>query len=45
MKSKGNTIKNGKGDKYRIAISDSKYKDNYNKIFKKKGKNEFNRQY
>ena len=37
-------IKNGKGDSYRIPVTDKKYKENYNKIFKKED-NEFNRKY
>ena len=37
-------IQNGKGDSYRIPITDKKYKENYNKIFKK-DRNEPNRQY
>ena len=37
-------IKNGKGDVYRIPVTDKKYKENYNKIFKKE-ENEFNREY
>ena len=37
--------RNGKGDSYRIPITDKKYKENYNKIFKKKDANEINRQY
>ena len=35
---------NGKGDSYRIPITDKKYKENYNKIFKK-DRNEFNRKH
>ena len=35
---------NGKGSLYRIPVGDSKYKENYNKIFKK-DRDEFNRQY
>ena len=37
-------VRNGKGDSYRIPITDKKYKENYNKIFKK-DRNEFNRQH
>ncbi len=37
--------KNGKGDLYRISVTDKKYKENYNKIFRKKDKNEFSRQH
>ena len=37
-------IQNGKGDSYRIPITDKKYKENYNKIFKK-DRNEFNRKH
>ena len=37
--------KNGKGDLYRISVTDKKYKENYNKIFIKKDKNEFSRQH
>ena len=36
--------RNGKGDSYRIPITDKKYKENYNKIFKK-DRNEFNRKH
>ena len=36
--------RNGKGDSYRIPVTDKKYKKNYDKIFKK-GKNEFKRKY
>ena len=31
--------KNGKGDLYRISVTDKRYKENYNKIFRKE-KNE-----
>ena len=34
----------GKGDWYRIPVTDKKYKENYNKIFKK-DRNEFNRKH
>ena len=37
-------ISNGKGDSYRIHVTDKKYKKNYDKIIKK-GKNEFKRKY
>ena len=37
-------ISNGKGDSYRIPVTDKKYKKNYDKIFKK-GKNEFKRKH
>ena len=37
--------RNGKGDSYRIPITDKKYKENYNKIFRIKDKNEFSRQH
>ena len=37
-------VSNGKGDSYRIPITDKKYKKNYNKIFKK-DRDEFNREY
>ena len=37
-------IQNGKGDSYRIPVTDKKYKENYNKIFKK-DRNEFNRKH
>ena len=37
-------VSNGKGDSYRIPITDKKYKENYNKIFKK-DRNEFNRKH
>ena len=37
-------VQNGKGDSYRIPITDKKYKENYNKIFKK-DRNEFNRKH
>tara|TARA_R100000995_G_C3377729_1_gene74613 strand:- start:230 stop:406 length:177 start_codon:yes stop_codon:yes gene_type:complete len=36
--------RNGKGSLYRIPVGDSKYKENYNKIFKK-DRDEFNRKY
>ena len=36
--------KNGKGDSYRIPVTDKKYKENYDKIFKKE-ENEFNRKH
>ena len=35
--------RNGKGSLYRIPFNDKKYKENYDKIFRKKGKNELNR--
>ena len=38
-------IQNGKGDSYRIPITDKKYKENYNKIFRKNQENEFNRKH
>ena len=38
-------LQNGKGDSYRIPITDKKYKENYNKIFRKKQENEFNRKH
>ena len=28
-------IKNGKGSLYRVPVGDPKYKENYNKIFRK----------
>jgi hypothetical protein len=31
---------NGKGSRYRVPVTDKQYKENYNKIFGKKGKNE-----
>lgn len=37
-------LQNGKGDSYRIPITDKQYKENYNKIFKKE-ENELNRQH
>ena len=37
-------VQNGKGDSYRIPVTDKKYKENYNKIFKK-DRNELNRQH
>ena len=37
-------IQNGKGDSYMIPVTDKKYKENYNKIFKK-DRNEFNRKH
>ena len=37
-------VQNGKGDSYRILVTDKKYKKNYDKIFKK-DKNEFNRKH
>ena len=37
-------VQNGKGDSYRIPITDKKYKENYNKIFKK-DRDEFNREH
>ena len=37
-------VQNGKGDSYRIPVTDKKYKENYNKIFKK-DRNEFNRKH
>ena len=37
-------VSNGKGDSYRIPITDKKYKENYDKIFKK-DRNEFNRKH
>ena len=37
-------IKNGKGDVYRIPVTDKKYKENYDKIFNK-DRDEFNREY
>ena len=37
-------IRNGKGDSYRIPITDKKYKENYDKIFKK-DRDEFNREH
>ena len=37
-------VSNGKGDSYRIPVTDKKYKENYNKIFKK-DRNELNRQH
>ena len=37
-------LQNGKGDSYRIPVTDKKYKENYNKIFKK-DRNEFNRKH
>ena len=40
-----NVSRNGKGDSYRIPITDKKYKENYNKIFRKKHENEFNRKH
>ena len=39
-----NVSRNGKGDSYRIPVTDKKYKENYNKIFKK-DRNELNRQH
>ena len=35
MKVKDNININGKGDSYRIPVTDKKYQENYNKIFKK----------
>ena len=35
--------KNGKGSKYRFSVTDKQYQENYNKIFRKKGKHESNR--
>ena len=40
-----NVSRNGKGASYRIPVTDKKYKENYNKIFKKKDANEINRQH
>lgn len=37
-------LQNGKGDSYRIPITDKQYKENYDKIFRKE-ENELNRQY
>ena len=37
--------RNGKGSLYRIPIGDSKYNENYNKIFGKKNEQRFNREY
>ena len=37
-------LQNGKGDYYRIPITDKQYKENYDKIFKKE-ENELNRQH
>ena len=37
-------VSNGKGDSYRIPFTDNKYKENYDKIFKK-DRDEFNREY
>ena len=37
-------VSNGKGDSYRIPITDKKYKANYDKIFKK-DRDEFKREY
>ncbi len=35
-------LQNGKGDSYRIPITDKQYKENYDKIFRKE-ENELNR--
>lgn len=35
-------LQNGKGDSYRIPITDKKYQENYNKIFNKIFKKETN---
>ena len=37
-----NITKNGKGDSYRIPITDKQYQKNYNKIFNKIFKKETN---
>jgi len=37
-------LQNGKGDSYRIPITDKQYKKNYDKIFKKEV-NEVNREH
>tara|TARA_R110000823_G_scaffold158841_2_gene289656 strand:- start:242 stop:373 length:132 start_codon:yes stop_codon:yes gene_type:complete len=37
--------RNGKGGAYRVKVGDKQYKENYNKIFKKKEPNEFNRKH
>jgi|TARA_R110002050_G_scaffold26539_2_gene69797 hypothetical protein len=37
-------LQNGKGDSYRIPITDKQYKENYDKIFRKE-ENELNRQH
>ena len=37
-------LQNGKGDSYRIPITDKQYKENYDKIFKKEV-NEVNRKH
>ena len=37
-------VQNGKGDSYRIPITDKKYKENYDNIFKK-DRDEFNRKH
>ena len=39
------THRNGKGSLYRIKVGDKQYNENYNKIFKKKEKNESNRKH
>tara|TARA_R100000655_G_scaffold33059_1_gene65180 strand:- start:154 stop:279 length:126 start_codon:yes stop_codon:yes gene_type:complete len=38
-------VRNGKGDSYRIPVTDKKYKENYNKIFQKKDEQKSKRQH
>ena len=40
IRKKGDLTGSGKGDWLRIEINDKKYKENYDKIFGKKKKNE-----